>query len=44
MKQLNDGIKKLPYTGKGSPVGTAEKTSKTAKKLSGGKKHPVQKI
>lgn len=43
-KELNSGKGKMPYSGKGSPVGADEKKSKGTKKLSGGKRHPVQKI
>jgi hypothetical protein len=44
MKELNAGQGKMPYSGKGQPIGFENKQSKTTKKLSGGKKHPVQKI
>lgn len=42
MKQLNDGIAKLPYSGTGKAVGAVEKATKKIKKVS--KKRPPQKL
>ena len=43
-KLMNAGKGNMSYSGKGEAVGATEKKSKGSKKLSGGKKHPVQKI